>query len=198
MSIDPKIVHDLGPVVSQRQLSADEFEAYALANSDFIMEQEVDGTIKIISPVGGRSGNRENQFNANLTLHERSHSGQSFSGSTGFRLPDGSTKSPDAAYVSEAQLSQLTEEERSKFLRVVPEFIVEVRSPSAPLAELEAKMRDTWIANGVKLAWLADVDHDRLWIYRADHSVELVTPLDRTLTGEEVLPGFTFDLRLLS
>ncbi len=59
-------------------------------------------------------------------------------------------------------------------------------------------MRKAWIGNGVKLAWLIDVDTDRLWIYRADHSVELITPLDRALTGENVLPGFTFDLRLLS
>jgi Uma2 family endonuclease len=59
-------------------------------------------------------------------------------------------------------------------------------------------MRSAWIANGVKLAWLIDVDADRLWIYRADRSVELVTPLDRIVTGEDVLPGFEFDLKLLS
>ena len=59
-------------------------------------------------------------------------------------------------------------------------------------------MRNSWIANGVRLAWLADVDNDRLWIYRADHSVELVTPLNRIIDGEDVLPGFTFDLNLLS
>ena len=95
-------------------------------------------------------------------------------------------------------MSKLTKEERAKFLKVVPEFIVEVRSPSDSLVELEAKMRDTWIANGVHLAWLVDVDEDKLWIYRADRSVELVTPLDRVVTGEDVLPGFTFDLKLLS
>lgn len=59
-------------------------------------------------------------------------------------------------------------------------------------------MRESWIANGVQLAWLVDVDNDRLWVYRADHSVELVTPLDHEITGEDVLPGFTFDLSLLS
>lgn len=59
-------------------------------------------------------------------------------------------------------------------------------------------MRTAWIGNGVKLAWLIDVDSDRLWIYRADRSVELVTPLNRAIGGEDVLPGFSFDLTLLS
>ncbi|OAV44032.1 hypothetical protein A3850_005770 [Lewinella sp. 4G2] len=59
-------------------------------------------------------------------------------------------------------------------------------------------MRTTWIANGVKLAWLIDVDADKLWIYRADSSVKIVSPLNQTITGEDVLPGFEFDLRLLS
>jgi len=42
------------------------------------------------------------------------------------------------------------------------------------------------------------VDNDRLWIYRPDHSVELITPLDQIITGEVVLPGFEFDLKLLA
>ena len=198
MSINPAVLAFTGPVTSVNRFTPDEFEAFALANTELLMEQETDGKVRIMSPVGGSSGNRENQINADLTMYERSHPGESFSASTGFRLPDGSTKSPDAAYVSQQQMTKLTKEERAKFLRVVPEFIVEVRSPSDSLVELEAKMRDTWIANGVRLAWLVDVDEDKLWIYRADHSVELVTPLDRVVSGEDVLPGFTFDLKLLA
>ncbi|MCP9236242.1 Uma2 family endonuclease [Lewinella sp. JB7] len=161
-------------------------------------ELEVDGRLKIMSPVGGLSGNRENEFNADLTLYARAQGGKAFSASTGFRLPDGSIRSPDAAYLSDAQLSQLSPEQFEKFIPAGPVFIIEVLSVSDGLREAETKMRDTWIANGVRLAWLADVDNQRLWIYRADHSVELVSPLDRTITGEDVLPGFTFDLNLLA
>ena len=162
------------------------------------MEQEADGTITFLGPVGRKSGNRENQINAVLTMYEWEHPGESFSSSTGFRLPDGSLRSPDAAYVSREKLDTIPEEEQDKYLRVVPDFVVEIRSRTDILKDLEGKMRDTWIANGVRLAWLVDVDEDKLWIYRADHSVELVTPLDRVVSGEEVLPGFTFDLQLLS
>ncbi len=138
-----------------------------------------------MSPVGGTSGNRENEFNADLTLYARARGGKAYSSSTGFRLPDGSVRSPDAAYLSDAQLSTLSAEELIKFIPAVPIFIIEVLSDSDSLREAEIKMRDTWIANGVRLAWLADVDNDRLWVYRANHSVELVSPLDRTITAEK-------------
>jgi Uma2 family endonuclease len=131
-------------------------------------------------------------------MYARKHGGKAYSSSTGFTLPDGSVKSPDTSYVSAAQLSKFTAEDLRHFAPIVPEFIVEVVSPSDTLAEVQEKVRDTWIANGVRLAWLVDVDADKLWIYRADHSVELVTPLDRTIAGEDVLPGFTFDLKHLS
>jgi Uma2 family endonuclease len=198
MSLTPSVLQEIGPVRSQKKLTPDEFEEFALHNPELFIEQEADGTIKFMSPVGGTSGNREAQLCADLILYERNHSGKAYGANTGFRLPDGSTKAPDGAYVSRDKLDRLSSEEQARFLRLVPDFVVEVLSPSDQLADVQTKMRDTWIANGVRLAWLVDVDGDKLWIYRADHSVELVTPLDRTITGEDVLPGFTFDLKHLS
>ena len=198
MSITPEVFALTGPLHSVRSFTPEQFDNFALANTEVLMEQEVDGTITLISPVGRRSGNRANRIDTVLGMYERDHPGEAFSSSTGFRLPDGSLKSPDAAFVSQKKLDTIPEEKKNRYLRVVPEFVVEVRSRTDELKELEAKMRDTWIANGVRLAWLVDVDEDKLWIYRADRSVELVTPLDRVATGEDVLPGFTFDLKLLS
>ena len=86
----------------------------------------------------------------------------------------------------------------TKMLLEFPEFIVEVVSPSDTLSDVEDKMRNVWMWNGVKLGWLVDVDADKLWVYRADGSVEPVTPLDQMITGEDVLPGFEFDLRILT
>ncbi len=194
----PPFPHDVSPFYSSKRITAEEFEAFCKKQPELQTELEADGRLKIMSPVGGTSGNRENQFNADLTYYERSVGGKSYSSSTGFRLPDGSIRSPDAAYLTDQQLSKLSPEQLVRFIPAVPVFIIEVLSDSDTLRDAETKMRDTWIANGVRLAWLADVDNDRLWIYRADHSVELVSPLDRTLTGEDILPGFTFDLNLLS
>ncbi len=194
----PPFPYDVSPFYSSKRITAEEFEAFCKEQPELQAELEVDGRLKIMSPVGGASGNRENEFNADLTLHARARGGKAYSASTGFRLPDGSIRSPDAAYLTDQQLGKLSPEQLVRFIPAVPVFIIEVLSDSDTLRDAETKMRDTWIANGVRLAWLADVDNDRLWIYRADHSVELVSPLDRTLTGEDILPGFTFDLNLLS
>ncbi|THH39917.1 Uma2 family endonuclease [Neolewinella litorea] len=191
-------LESVAPLYTAHQLSLEQFEAFCRVNPNLLAEREPDGRIKIMCPVSFDSSGYEAEFIADLKLYARAQGGAALSSAVGLRLPDGSVRSPDACYVSAAKLSAFTARDRQHFLAVVPDFVVEVKSPNDDLQDLESKMRDTWIANGVRLAWLADVENDRLWIYRADHSVELVSPLDRTIDGEDVLPGFTFDLNLLS
>lgn len=186
------------PLSYASKMNNQEFEDFCFANPELVIEREQDGTLTIMSPVSPISGNRENEISIDLGLYARKHGGKAYSSSTGFRLPDSSVKSPDACYVSAEQLADFTDEDLRHFAPIVPEFIVEVIFPTDRLKDAEEKMRSAWIENGVKLAWLVDVDNDRLWVYRADRSVELVTPLDHEITGEDVLPGFIFDLSLLS
>lgn len=197
MSAQASLLEFVGPVHSTRKVSFEAFEAFALANPDLVVELEADGKMLISSLVAPITGNRQNRVNAFLTMYERKYGGMSFSSSTGFKLPTGAIKSPDASFVIASRLTGFDRQKLRRFAELVPDFIVEVLSPSDKLSELEDKVRNVWIANGVRLAWLVDVDNDRLWIYRADHSVELVTPLDRTITGGDVLPDFCFDLTLL-
>ena len=182
----------------KRRMSNQEFEDFCFANPELVIEREADGTLTIMTPVSPISGGREAEFITDINLYVRAHGGRAYSSSTGFKLPDSSVKSPDACYVSAERIAGFTEEELRHFVELVPEFVVEVVSPSDELSAVEDKMRNAWIRNGVRLAWLVDVDADKLWIYRADGSVELVHPLDRVLTGEDVLPGFSFDLRILT
>ena len=65
------------------------------------------------------------------------------------------------------------------------------------MARLQKKMTDTWIANGVRLAWLIDPVEQKAYIYRADGSIQVVADFSAKLGGEDVLPGFEFDLGLL-
>jgi len=188
----------LFPLSYAGKVSREVFEDICIANPELVIEREPDGTIIFISPVSFISGNRENEISADLAFYAREYGGKALSSSTGFTLPDGSVRSPDACYVSAEQLENFTEEDLRHFAAIVPDFIVEVVSPTDKLSEAEDKMRNTWMANGVQLAWLVDVDNDRLWVYRANRSVELVSPLEGEITGEDVLPNFTFDLGLLS
>jgi Uma2 family endonuclease len=47
--------------------------------------------------------------------------------------------------------------------------------------------------NGVKLGWLIDPASQKVEIYRPNQSVEIIA-LPTTLSGEEILPGFTLEL----
>lgn len=55
-------------------------------------------------------------------------------------------------------------------------------------------MQETWITNGVRLAWLIDPYKEKAYIYRANGSVEVTTDFEGELSGEDVLPGFSLKL----
>jgi len=105
-------------------------------------------------------------------------------------------RSPDAAWVSDERWKTVKEEQKEKFLPVVPDFIVEVRSESDKLKDLKEKM-DEWIENGVRLGWLIDYKGKRAYIYRPNQPIEVLGGLDQILSGEHVLEDFEFDLNLL-
>ncbi len=70
--------------------------------------------------------------------------------------------------------------------------MIELRSRTDPLKYLQEKMQE-YRENGVKLGWLIDPANQRLEIYRPNQSVEIIE-LPATLSGEEILPGFTLKL----
>ena len=114
--------------------------------------------------------------------------GESFSPTTGFDLPDGSTRSPDASWVNQEKMDSMTGEQiENEFIPVVPDFIVELRSKSDRLKKVKEKMEKSWIANGVKLAWLIDPYKEKAYIYRIDGSIETITDFNQKLSGENIL-----------
>jgi Uma2 family endonuclease len=119
--------------------------------------------------------------------------GKAFGSSVEFFLPDGSALSPDAAWVSNSRLATLSKEQRRQFPRLVPEFVVEVLSPSDRLANARKKMR-VWIANGVDLGWVIDGDERCVYIFRKDGQEEVVRDAER-IAGEGPVEGFVLELR---
>jgi len=53
------------------------------------------------------------------------------------------------------------------------------------------------LSNGVKLGWLIDPVNEQVFIYQPDSEVKLVEGFDQVLTGDTVLAGFQFELKLL-
>lgn len=178
-------------------MSDDELFTFCSSNKALRIERDKDQNIIIMSPVGGLSGFFEQRFIAMIAIWELTQKkGVSFSSATGFLLPNGAMRSPDGSWVSDERWNTLKDKQKEKFLPIVPDFVVEVRSQSDQLKNLKEKMEE-WIDNGVRLAWLIDYQGNQAFIYRPNHSVELLEGLNQTLSGENVMKGFEFDLNLL-
>ena len=171
----------------------DDFERLCAANRDLRLELEADGTLIVMTPASTDGGGRELTLGAQLWNWSKANGqGKAFGPSAGYTLPDGSVKAPDASWIRRERLDALPREERDRFARIVPDFAAEVRSPSDGLNEVRAKMA-AYIAHGVRLGWLIDPIRRTVEVYRPGREPETLTA-PKSLSGEDVLPGFTLDL----
>ncbi|GAB5519584.1 MAG: Uma2 family endonuclease [Rhodothermales bacterium] len=184
---------DLLPVVL---LTDDELFALCVAHPLMSIERESNGNLIIMTPAGGGTSSRKSNLVFELMSWNRLHQGGVVTGPDGgFRLPNGAMRAPDAAWTRRVRWKGLSDEEREKFPPLCPDFIIELRSPSDRRAALDAKMEE-WTANGCRLAWLIDPVEREAVVYRADGSTEALG-FDVVLSGEDVLPGFELDVRIL-
>lgn len=180
--------------VSSLDLTDEQFEQICRDNRELRIELTSKGDLIIMPPCGSRTGLRNSKINQRLTnWAELDGTGVTFDSSTGFTLPDGSKRSPDASWIRREKWEGLTSKEQGGFAPIVPDFVIELWSPSDSWPLLEEKMRD-YIRSGVRLGWLIDPDNKRVFIYRMDHSVELLKD-PSSLSGDPVLPGFVFSLQ---
>lgn len=176
-------------------VSPEEFAAIAAANRDLRLERTADGELIVNPPTGGESGRRNLSISIQLGMWAEANEelGVAFDSSTGFRLPSGATRAPDASWVRRERWDVLSAEQRKGFVPLCPDFALELRSESDRLSTLQDKMRE-YLANGLRLGWLIDPKNRRVEIYRSNRDVEIVEQPDQ-LSEEDVLPGFTLSLR---
>jgi Uma2 family endonuclease len=170
-------------------LTDDLFLRVCRDNPELRLELTAQGELIIMPPTGSETGWRGNEVSFSLTAWaKRDGTGLVFDSSTGFTLPNGAKRSPDASWVRRARWSALTKEQRREFAPLCPDFVVELRSPTDSLATLRAKMLE-YIENGAQLGWLLDPLERHVHIYRPGQPVEVLDN-PTTLSGEPVLPGF--------
>ncbi len=176
------------------QMTDDEFYQFCVDNTELNIERNQQQEIIIMSPTGTISGFNSSECFGQLYLwNKQSKLGKTFDSSTGFLLPDTSVRSPDAAWVSNAQWNQLTDEQKKKFAPLCPEFIIEVKSDTDKLGELQKKMQ-MWLSNGCRLAFLIDPEAKQSFVYQQQAEVKRMQGFDKLLSGGAVLPGFQLDL----
>lgn len=166
---------------------------FCAANPDLRVELTADGEIVKMPPAGAETGYRNCEIAAQLGNWSRQDGrGRALGSSVEYLLPDRSAMCPDASWVERSRLARLTREQKRKFPPLVPDFVVELTSPSDRLPRVRKKM-EAWIANGVKLAWLIDADRRTAYTYCPHREPEkLVAP--PKLKGEAPVAGFVLDL----
>ena len=195
-----RMFREIGTVQAKHKMSKKQFLKFSQKHGDLQMERESDGTVIIIPLVLGGSGKRENLIGFYLRYWQlQTGMGEVYGSTTGFDLPDGSTRAPDAAWISDERMAGMTSEtEENSFIPVVPDFVVELCSSSDHLTEVKNKMKDVWMKNGVRLGWLIDPYKEKIYIYREDGSSDTLDGFSgNVLSGEDIMPGLEMPLEKL-
>ncbi len=173
--------------------SDDELFAFCQANPELRIERDENGHIIIMPPTGleGSFTNGE-LFGEVRNWNRQTKAGRTSESNGGYTLPDTSMRAPDVGWVSKERLMSVLPEELKKFARICPDFVIEVRSESDNLKELQEKM-GKWLKNGVRLGWLVDPQNQTTTIYRPGQEPE-AKAFAETLSGEDVLVGFTMNV----
>ena len=179
--------------VKSTRLTDEQFFELCSANRDLRFERSACGELIIMAPVTGMSGYRNLKLSQQLANWANTNDlGIGFDSSTGFKLPNGADRSPDVSWMRLERWNALTEEQKDSFIPLAPDFVIELRSKTDTLQTLQAKMQE-YMENGVRLGWLIDPKNKRVEIYRPRQEVEVLEgPV--SLSGEDVLPGFSLDL----
>jgi Uma2 family endonuclease len=182
--------------VCETKLTEEQFIRLCQENPDLQLELTARGELVIMPPTGLESGWRNSRLIRRLDAWtEEDGAGIAFDSSTLFTLPNGAKRSPDASWLRRDRWEALPRKEREGFGLICPDFVVELRSPTDRLKDLQEKMQE-YIDNGARLGWLIDPLEKRVYVYRPNQTVEVLDN-PATLSGEAVLPGFVLSVREL-
>ena len=178
------------------------FEDFAERNSNsghtYAIAADADcagkGVLLIMPPTGYPGVLHELKIATILDNWTDDHGGVAFPANARFTLPDGSVFGPDAAWVSEERIPELVRAGSRSFPRIVPDFIVEVQSPSNSRAELVDKI-NLFLTYGTHLAWLIDAASREVVRFRPNREPETLHNPEFIDGDDDILPGFRFPVR---
>ena len=190
---------------SSLRLTPDQFAELCQANPDAVLELAADGSLICMTPTGSETGGRNGALSGLLwqALKASALPLKLFDSSSGFRLPDNSVLSPDAALVALDRWQALSDAERRGFAPLCPDLVVELANPSNAgprgLTTLRQKI-SAYQRNGARLGWL---------LIPAEQSVEIWGPLvdapaqprrleaATRLDGDPQFPGLAVELEVI-
>ena len=193
------------------KLTPEQFALVCEANPEAVLELAADGQLIAMPPTGGDTSARNSLLSARLQVWALGQGGWTvFDSSGGFRLPDGSVLSPDAAVVRLKRWQALTPEQRRGFPPLCPDLVVELVSPSVAAGFSEGvegprgsdalrRKMVAYLANGAQLGWLLFPEQRavEIWQPGADPAAPVVMQrmeAAEVLEGGDWLPGLRLEL----
>jgi Uma2 family endonuclease len=192
--IQPKTQGQLIPCVdlSGLQITRAQFQQLCADNPDLRLELSRDEKLIVMAPTFFISGERNSNLNGQLwAWNERTNLGKVLDSNTGydFAAVGGGILAPDASWIANERIAGV---DLNRFCPISPDFVIELRSSTDRLAQLQAKMLE-YREYGVRLGWLIDPQDRTVAVYRIDREVEILAS-PNSVSGEDVLPGFVLNL----
>ena len=164
-------------------------------NEPYDFEISAKGELIVMPPSGWETGANEQAASSRVAIWQDDNGGLSFPPTVMFNLPSGARYIPDASWITQERYERLLAQEYQSTIDGAPDFVIEVRSRTDNLADGLAKMEE-WMDGGARLGWYVDPYQTRAYIFRPGRPVEILDNPE-TLSGEDVLPGFVFEVRRL-
>lgn len=154
----------------------------------------INGELVEMPPAGGRHGRLGMRFGVRVGSYVEAHRlGHVYDAQTGFVISEDppTVRVPDVAFVRTERLPANFDD--GGFLRVIPDLVIEVISPSDRAVEVLAKVV-MWLEAGVRAVWVADPVAETITVYTSDAAPRVLRSGD-ILDGGEILPGFSVLVR---
>jgi len=191
----PFVINDenLPATLTAEPMTDEQFTAFCAEHPDLNFETAAEGEIIVMAPTHSFTGVSNSHIVAQLFNWARQdRRGFVCDSSTGFVLPNGARRSPDASWTLKSRVKKMDTRKRRGFWHLCPDFVIEVRSDSDRLRTVQSKMRE-YLANGAQLGWLIDPQYRSVEIYRPDGLVESRAGITE-IEGEGPVAGFVLDL----
>ncbi len=157
------------------------------------IERDSKGQIIIIAPTGLETSFSNSDLAYEIIKWNKKYKKGKFSDSNGgYTLQNGAMRAPDVGFVSNERLENITNDERKKFSKVCPDFVIELISESDSINYTKEKMEE-WMENGCRLGWLIDSKNRKTFIYRKNGE-RIIQSFEHELSGENVLEGLLIKL----
>jgi Uma2 family endonuclease len=122
------------------------------------------GRIVMSPPAGWPHGSVESNIHTPVATFVRTHRlGLVLGSSTGYDLPSGDTVEPDISSISSARLAAGPAPQVGKFLRIVPNLVVEILSP-ATAQKGRTEKKAIYEENGVEEYWIVDTKRKEITV----------------------------------